>query len=132
MNPNERVRFVVETAKAVLDERIAADEAAEAIGLQAEQIAPMLRGDRIDVTQAEADDVATKLRLLAEQVNDHASRSCRPRHRRRPPPHRRGHRRTLPGPPLSPASQVPGTHLLTFSLVGDRGAFKNIDEVVPA
>ena len=31
------------------------------------------RGDRIDVTQSEANDVATRLRLLAEQVNDRAS-----------------------------------------------------------
>jgi hypothetical protein len=73
MNPNERVRFVMETAKAVLDERIAADEAAAAIGLQSEQITPLLRGDRIDVTAAEATEVADRLRLLAEQVNDRAS-----------------------------------------------------------
>jgi hypothetical protein len=73
VNPGDRVKFVVETAKAVLDDRLPADEAAAALGLQAEQITPMLRGDRIDVTQAEADDVATKLRLLAEQVNDRAA-----------------------------------------------------------
>jgi hypothetical protein len=73
MHPAERVRFVVETARAVLDERLDATEAAHAICLQAEQITPLLRGDRIDVTQAESDDVATRLRLLAEQVNDKAS-----------------------------------------------------------
>jgi hypothetical protein len=73
MHPAERVRFVVETARAVLDDRLDATEAAQAICLQAEQITPLLRGDRIDVTQAESDDVATRLRLLAEQVNDKAS-----------------------------------------------------------
>ena len=73
MNPAERVRFVVETAKAVLDDRIEADEAATAISLQAEQITPLLRGDRLDVTSAEATDVADRLRLLAEQVNDRST-----------------------------------------------------------
>jgi hypothetical protein len=73
MHPAERVRFVVETARAVLDDRLDATEAAQAICIQTEQIAPLLRGDRIDVTQAESDDVATRLRLLAEQVNDKAS-----------------------------------------------------------
>lgn len=78
MNPAERVRFVVETAKAVLDERIDPDEAAAAITLQAEQITPLLRGDRIDVTAAEATDVADRLRLLAEQVNDRATGEAGP------------------------------------------------------
>jgi hypothetical protein len=73
MHPDERVKMVVETARAVLDERLSADEAATAICLQAEQIAPLLRGDRLDVTQAESSDVATRLRLLAEQVNDRAA-----------------------------------------------------------
>ena len=37
MHPGERVRFAVETARAVLEERLAADEGAAAIKLQAEQ-----------------------------------------------------------------------------------------------
>jgi hypothetical protein len=73
MNPAERVRFVVETAKAVLDDRLPVDEGAAAIALQAEQITPLLRGDRDSVTRSEAESVATQLRLLAEQVNDRAS-----------------------------------------------------------
>lgn len=64
--------MVVETARAVLDDRLDPMQAAQAICLQGEQITPLLRGDRIDVTQAEANDVATRLRLLAEQVNDKA------------------------------------------------------------
>lgn len=73
MHPETRVKMVTESARAVLDDRLDAVEAATAICMQAEQIAPMLRGDRIDVTQAEASDVATRLRLLAEQINDKAS-----------------------------------------------------------
>ncbi len=73
MHPETRVKMVMETARAVLDERLDPVEAAQALCLQAEQIAPLLRGDRIDVTQAEAYDVSTRLRLLAEQVNDKAS-----------------------------------------------------------
>lgn len=72
MHPAQRVKMVVETARAVLDDRLDAQEAAQAITMQAEQITPLLRGDRIDVTQYEASDVATRLRLLAEQVNDKA------------------------------------------------------------
>jgi hypothetical protein len=64
--------MVVETARAVLEGRLDAAEAAQALCLQAEQLTPLLRGDRIDVTQAEANDVATRLRLLAEQVSDKA------------------------------------------------------------
>jgi hypothetical protein len=73
MNPDTRVKMVVETARAVLEERLEPGEAAQAICLQSEQIVPLLRGDRIDVTQSEANDVATRLRLLAEQVNDRAT-----------------------------------------------------------
>lgn len=73
MNPAERVRFVVETARAVLDGRLAADEGAAAVVMQAEQITPLLRSDRDSVTRSEAESVATQLRLLAEQVNDRAS-----------------------------------------------------------
>jgi hypothetical protein len=70
MNPAERVRFVVETAKAVLDGRLDPDEGTAAVTLQAEQIAPLLRSDRDAVTRSESESVATQLRLLAEQVSD--------------------------------------------------------------
>ena len=77
MHPGERVRFAVETAKAVLEERLTADEGAAAIKLQAEQVTPLLRGDRDNVTRSESESVATQLRLLAEQVNDRGSASRR-------------------------------------------------------
>ena len=70
MNPAERVRFVVETAKSVLDGRLDPGEGTAAVTLQAEQIAPLLRSDRDAVTRSESESVATQLRLLAEQVND--------------------------------------------------------------
>jgi len=70
MHPDERVRFVVQTAKAVLAGTLAADQGAQAVALQAEQITPLLRSDRDSVTRSECDTVATNLRLLAEQVND--------------------------------------------------------------
>ena len=55
MNPAERVRIITETARAVLDGRLDAVAGATTLTLQEEQIAPHLRSDRIDVTQAEAD-----------------------------------------------------------------------------
>jgi hypothetical protein len=70
VNPAERVRIVTETARAVLDGRLAATAGVETLRLQEEQIAPHLRSDRIDVTQSEADTVALTLRRLAEQVSD--------------------------------------------------------------
>lgn len=70
MHPGERVRIVTETARAVLDGRLDAATGAQTLQLQEEQIAPHLRSDRIDVTQAEADTVALTLRRLAEQVAD--------------------------------------------------------------
>lgn len=73
MHPADRIRFVAETARAVVGDRLDPDEGAAAIALQAEQIAPLLRSDRMDVTRSEAESVATQLRLLAEQVNDRAS-----------------------------------------------------------
>jgi hypothetical protein len=73
VNPAERVKFVVQTAKAVLDGRLDVDQGAAAVQLQAEQLTPLLRGDRDSVTRSEAESVATTLRLLAEQVNDQAS-----------------------------------------------------------
>ena len=78
MNPSERVRFVVETAKAVIDGRISPEEGAAAVELQAEQITHQLRSDRNDVTRSEAESVATRLRMLAEQVNDQASGLAEP------------------------------------------------------
>jgi hypothetical protein len=73
VNPGERVKFVVETAKAVLEDRLPVAQGAAAVQLQAEQLTPLLRGDRDSVTRSEAESVATRLRLLAEQVNDRAS-----------------------------------------------------------
>jgi hypothetical protein len=70
MHPSERVRIVVETARAILDGRLAPDDALAALRLQEEQVAPHLRSDRLDVTQSEADSVALTLRRLGEQVGD--------------------------------------------------------------
>ena len=72
MHPNERVRIVTETARAVLEERLDAQVGATTLALQQSQIGDRLRSDRIDVTQAEADQVALTLRRLAEQVSDQA------------------------------------------------------------
>jgi hypothetical protein len=73
MHPSERVRFVTETARAVLAGELEAAQAAPAVELQCEQLTPLLRSDRNDVARFEAESVATQLRLLAEQVNDQAS-----------------------------------------------------------
>ena len=70
MHPDERVRIVMETARAVLEDRLDAATGARTLLLQQEQIVARLRSDRIDVTQAEADTVALTLRRLAEQVTD--------------------------------------------------------------
>jgi hypothetical protein len=70
VNPADRVTFVVETAKAVLDDRLGVADGAAAVQLQAEQLIPLLRTDRDSVTRSECESVATKLRMLAEQVND--------------------------------------------------------------
>ena len=70
MHPADRVRFAIETAKAVLDDRLDADEAEATLRLQLEQTIPHLRSDRDSVTRNECTAVATTLRLLAEQVND--------------------------------------------------------------
>lgn len=70
MHPEQRLRIVTETARAVLDGRLEPDAGAATLSLQREQIADRLRSDRIDVTQAEADQVALTLRRLAEQVSD--------------------------------------------------------------
>ncbi len=73
MNPGDRVKFVVETAKAVIEGRLSPEDGAAAVTLQAEQITHQLRSDRHDVTRSEAESVATRLRMLAEQVTDKAS-----------------------------------------------------------
>jgi hypothetical protein len=70
MNPGDRVKFVVETAKAVLDGRLDVAQGAVAVQMQAEQLVPLLRGDRDSVTRSECESVATNLRMLAEQIND--------------------------------------------------------------
>ena len=75
MQPDERVRWAVETAKAVLQGRMAAGEGAQAVRLQTAQTATLLRRDRDAVTRREAEAVATTLRLLAEQVADSAEDS---------------------------------------------------------
>ena len=72
MHPNERVRIVTETARAVLEARLDAEVGAKTLAMQQRQISDRLRSDRIDVTQAEADQVALTLRRLAEQVSDQA------------------------------------------------------------
>ena len=73
MHPSERVRIVVETARAVLEGRLDAAAGAQTLALQQDQIGPRLRSDRIDVTQAEADAVALTLRRLAEQISDRSA-----------------------------------------------------------
>ena len=54
----------------MLEGRLDAVVGAQTLAIQETQIAPHLRGDRIDVTQAEADTVALTLRRLGEQVSD--------------------------------------------------------------
>lgn len=73
MHPSERVRIVTETARAVLEDRLDPEVGAKTLALQQGQIGDRLRSDRIDVTQAEADQVALTLRRLAEQVSDQAA-----------------------------------------------------------
>ncbi|HEY2430430.1 MAG TPA: hypothetical protein VGI06_15930 [Acidimicrobiales bacterium] len=73
MEPAARVAWVIETAKAVMDDRLSAAEGAAAVQAQQEQLAGLLRQDRDSVTRRESAAVATRLRLLAEQVSDRAS-----------------------------------------------------------
>jgi len=73
VDPAARVAWVVETAKAVMDGRISPAEGAVAVQAQQEQLAGLLRQDRDSVTRRESAAVATRLRLLAEQVSDRAS-----------------------------------------------------------
>jgi hypothetical protein len=77
VNPADRVKFVVETAKAVLDGRLDVDQGAAAVQLQSEQLVPLLRADRDSVTRSECESVATNLRMLAEQINDRGRNGLR-------------------------------------------------------
>ena len=81
MHPGQRLRIVTETARAVLDGRLDAEAGAATLGMQQHQIADRLRSDRIDVTQAEADEVALTLRRLAEQVSDRVGDAAEVEHR---------------------------------------------------
>ena len=73
MDPSARVAWIVETAKAVTEGRLSPAEGAAAIEAQQAQVIGLLRQDRDSVTRHEADAVATRLRLLAEQVSDAGS-----------------------------------------------------------
>jgi hypothetical protein len=75
MEPAARVAWVIETAKAVMDGRLSAEEGAASVRAQQAQLVNLLRQDRDSVTRRESDAVATRLRLLAEQVTDLASSS---------------------------------------------------------
>ena len=54
----------------MLDGRLAAADAARALAVQQEQLTDLLRTDRSGVTARQSAEVATRLRLLAEQVAD--------------------------------------------------------------
>lgn len=82
MGPEARVAWVMETTKAVIDGRLDPAEGAAAVRAQQEQLAGLLRHDRDSVTRRESDAVATRLRLLAEQVSDAASDSPDNEHHR--------------------------------------------------
>ena len=73
MEPASRVAWVVETAKAVISGRLAAEDGAAAVQAQQAQLGRLLRQDRDSVTRRESDAVATRLVLLAEQVSDTGS-----------------------------------------------------------
>lgn len=73
VHPETRLKFVLETARAVLDDRLDPVQAANAVVLQAMQVTPHLREDRSSLTQSECDSIATRLRMLGEQVNDKGS-----------------------------------------------------------
>jgi hypothetical protein len=65
----------METAKAVINGRLSPPEGAAAVRAQQAQLISLLRQDRDGVTRRQSDAVATRLRLLAEQVTDSASSS---------------------------------------------------------
>lgn len=64
---------MLETVKAVIDQRISPADGAAAIRAQQLQLVGLLRQDRDSVTRSESAVVASRLRLLAEQVSDAAS-----------------------------------------------------------
>ena len=66
------MRWVLETATAVLRGGVSAAEGTQAVRLQQEQLVALLRRDRDAVTRRESEAVATRLRLLAEQLIDSA------------------------------------------------------------
>jgi hypothetical protein len=72
-HPAERVAWMIETAKAVIEGRVDVGDAARAAEVQFDQLAELLRSDRNSVPQRESDAVATRLRLYAEQVSDMTS-----------------------------------------------------------
>ena len=72
MDPGERVRWVLETATAVLRGRVSATQGTQAVRLQQDQLVALLRRDRDAVTRRESEAVAIRLRLLAEQLVDSA------------------------------------------------------------
>jgi len=72
VDPGERVRWVLETATAVLRGGVSAAEGTQVVRLQQEQLVALLRRDRDAVTRRESEAVATRLRLLAEQLIDSA------------------------------------------------------------
>ena len=63
---------MLETATAVLRGRVSAEEGTQAVRLQQDQLVALLRRDRDAVTRRESEAVATRLRLLAEQLVDSA------------------------------------------------------------
>jgi hypothetical protein len=73
MEPGARVAWVIETARAVLDGRLSAAEGAAAVQAQQAQLSNLLRHDKDSVTRRESEDVATRLRMLAEQISDTAA-----------------------------------------------------------
>src|SRR5260370_38818170 len=94
MDPGDRVRWACESARAVLDGRLPAADAARALAIQQDQLAGLLRSDRSGVTARQPAEVATRLRPLAEQVADsagdhpatHPARPRAPRRTAAPPP----------------------------------------------
>ncbi len=73
VEPAARVAWIVATAQAVIEGRLSPQEGAAAVQAQQAQLTGLLRQDRDSVTRHESDAVATRLRLLAEQVSDAGS-----------------------------------------------------------
>ena len=62
--------WVIETARGVLEGRLSAADGATSLRVQQAQLVALLAHDRDSVTRRESDAVASRLRLLAEQVAD--------------------------------------------------------------